>query len=65
LKIVDVRRLEPSAEISRLKDDLLGREEGSAILMDDAMCIRCGLCASRCPAHAITMEQYCVDEVRA
>jgi ferredoxin len=65
LKIVDLRHLEPSAEIARLKDDLLGREEGSAILMDNAMCIRCGLCAARCPATAITMEQYCVEEVRA
>ncbi len=31
---------------------------GSAMLKDESRCIRCGLCAARCPAGTITMESY-------
>ena len=30
----------------------------SAILKDEDRCIRCALCAQRCPTHAITMERF-------
>jgi ferredoxin len=30
--------------------------QASAIIKDEDKCIRCGLCAQRCPTHAITME---------
>jgi len=30
----------------------------SAIIKDEERCIRCGLCAQRCPTTAITMEQF-------
>jgi ferredoxin len=33
------------------------REENSAILKDEDRCIRCALCAMRCPVDAITMER--------
>jgi ferredoxin len=34
----------------------LGVIAGSAMLKDESRCIRCGLCAARCPAGTITME---------
>lgn len=39
----------------------------SAMLKDDEKCIRCGLCAIRCPTDAMTMEvfNYVEKEVRA
>ena len=36
--------------------------EGSIMLKDETICIRCGLCAERCPAHTITMEAFDVFE---
>jgi formate dehydrogenase beta subunit len=32
--------------------------QGSMMLKDETICIRCGLCAERCPAHTITMEAF-------
>src|SRR5208282_5968509 len=32
--------------------------EGSVMVKDETICIRCGLCAERCPAHTITMEGF-------
>ena len=28
------------------------------MVKDETICIRCGLCAERCPAHTITMEAF-------
>ncbi len=60
LKIVSLDRLEPSAELSQAVDDVLGAAatESSAIIKDEDRCIRCGLCAERCPTTAITMERF-------
>jgi len=38
-------------------DDIPGAE-GSVMVKDETICIRCGLCAERCPAHTITMEAF-------
>ena len=32
--------------------------EATAMLFDPALCIRCALCAQRCPTEAITMESF-------
>ncbi len=32
--------------------------QGGAMLKDETTCIRCAMCASRCPTHAITMKQF-------
>ncbi len=41
-----------SAAISEQELDLLG----SAMLKDEDLCIRCGLCAEKCPTQAVTMD---------
>ena len=56
LKLTPLASLVPSAEL----DALLGgfdRCDGTAILKDEDRCIRCALCAIRCPSDAITMER--------
>jgi ferredoxin len=37
-------------------------EAASAIIKDETICIRCGLCADRCPTGAITMERLSFEE---
>ena len=44
--------------ITGAKDDLVG----SVMIKDEDVCIRCGLCAMRCPVGCITMEGYSVTE---
>jgi formate dehydrogenase (NADP+) beta subunit len=34
----------------------------AAMVKDDDRCIRCGLCATRCPTDAMTMEQFKITE---
>jgi NADPH-dependent glutamate synthase beta subunit-like oxidoreductase len=36
---------------------------GTAMIKDETRCIRCGLCALRCPTGAITMEQFTFQEI--
>lgn len=38
---------------------------GSVMIKDEDRCIRCGLCAMRCPVGCITMESYAVSETMA
>ncbi|MDF1666943.1 MAG: FAD-dependent oxidoreductase, partial [Planctomycetota bacterium] len=38
------------------------KELASAIVKDETRCIRCSLCAERCPTGAITMERYLFRE---
>ncbi len=60
-------RLKADAEfhpntLQHLTADELGAAEGAVMVKDETICIRCGLCAERCPAHTITMEAYEVFE---
>jgi NADPH-dependent glutamate synthase beta subunit-like oxidoreductase len=64
LALVPFEELElPEAE----RAELVARAEAnglplSAMLKDDDRCIRCGLCAVRCPTDAMTMERFQIVE---
>src|SRR5262249_44785794 len=45
-------------ELLHLSPDDLPNAEGSVMVKDETICIRCGLCAERCPVHTITMEAF-------
>ena len=40
----------------------LGRQHLSAMIKDEEKCIRCGLCAIRCPTNAMTLEVFSYEE---
>jgi formate dehydrogenase beta subunit len=70
LKLVPIEELDLEPEVR----ERIIENEGislngplSAMLKDDEKCIRCGLCAIRCPTDAMTMEvfYYAEQEVRA
>jgi ferredoxin len=45
-------------ELLHLSPEELSAARGSAMVKDETICIRCGLCAERCPVHTITMEAF-------
>jgi NADPH-dependent glutamate synthase beta subunit-like oxidoreductase len=65
LKLVALADLVPQAELVQVIAGTLGpeadRETNSVVLKDEDRCIRCALCAMRCPTQAITMERVVVE----
>jgi NADPH-dependent glutamate synthase beta subunit-like oxidoreductase len=61
LKLVTLAQLQPSYDLEQVIAGALGPNVDltahSAILKDEDRCIRCALCAMRCPTDAITMER--------
>ncbi|HZT28474.1 MAG TPA: FAD-dependent oxidoreductase [Bryobacteraceae bacterium] len=63
LRLVDLTHLQGDERYETLLEKLLGQPssqlrpgQASAIIKDEEKCIRCALCAQRCPTQAITME---------
>ena len=64
LYLVPLEELDlPEEDVRRLT--LAAQGDGlplSAMVKDDERCIRCGLCAVRCPTDAMTMERFSITE---
>lgn len=62
LKLVALAELDGGAALAGAVEAQLepgaALEENTAILKDEDRCIRCALCAQRCPADAIAMERF-------
>ncbi|MEF9437248.1 MAG: FAD-dependent oxidoreductase [Candidatus Mariimomonas ferrooxydans] len=64
-RLIDIRQIRRDERIERILRARYGTNQpvGFAIIKDEERCIRCGLCAERCPTHAITMELFEEEEV--
>jgi NADPH-dependent glutamate synthase beta subunit-like oxidoreductase len=66
LMIVPLADLEQTEEVQALRSAHAEEEaQTSVIIKDEELCIRCGLCAERCPNDAITMERFCFTGIPA
>jgi formate dehydrogenase beta subunit len=60
LRFAPVERIADQVPLESVRD---GNGAASVFLYDEEKCIRCGLCAIRCPTSAITMERFHFEEV--
>jgi NADPH-dependent glutamate synthase beta subunit-like oxidoreductase/ferredoxin len=59
LKLVPVSELEGDEDfVTLINQRISTNSEASAMLLDPSRCIRCGLCAARCPTEAVRMESF-------
>ncbi|MDP2643680.1 MAG: FAD-dependent oxidoreductase [Desulfobacterales bacterium] len=59
-RIIDIRQIREDENLKKIIQARFGSDSPSAaaIIKDEERCIRCGLCAKRCPTGAISMEQF-------
>jgi len=64
LKLVALEEIEHDDTVERLANTWTEDEPGplSALIKDEDRCIRCALCAERCPTGAVTMERFSFKE---
>jgi formate dehydrogenase (NADP+) beta subunit len=55
---LSVNRALYEAELPDIAVEELAQGVGSVMIKDETRCIRCGLCAARCPVQTISMESY-------
>ncbi|MBI5042534.1 MAG: FAD-dependent oxidoreductase [Nitrospirae bacterium] len=70
LKLTSISNLAGDENLDKLIQNRYGTSDlssikGAAMIKDEDKCIRCGLCAKRCPTKAITMEKFEFEEVLA
>lgn len=65
LRLVSLESMAGNDALTTLYKQRYGKDpetRGSAIIKDEERCIRCALCARRCPVDAITMERFVCKE---
>jgi formate dehydrogenase beta subunit len=59
LKLVPVSAVEGDATVAAVIQSRSAQwQQASVMLLDPTRCIRCGLCAARCPTEAVRMESF-------